>query len=268
MVVTFDSTLLSRIEDAGLNASAPPQQRWLDGWLVRLSPGKAKRARCINAVANGRTGVADKLDRCRELYAAAGLPLYVRVTPFSLPPALDADLAGLGLVHEDDTRVMVTTDLPTPADAPLPPGHRLELLGHAAFASLVGGFRGSSRAECSAHAQRLAQSPVPYRACAIVDAEGVALACGQAATEGDLVGLYDVYTLPSARGRGLGSALCGQILGAARDRGARVGYLQVDAGNEDARRIYRRLGFADAYSYHYRLLPPLHQSAGAPDFQA
>ncbi len=38
-------TLLSRIEDAGINASAPPQQRWVDGWLVRCSPGKAKRAR-------------------------------------------------------------------------------------------------------------------------------------------------------------------------------------------------------------------------------
>ena len=37
--------LLSRVEDAGINASAPPQQRWLDGWLLRFSPGKAKRAR-------------------------------------------------------------------------------------------------------------------------------------------------------------------------------------------------------------------------------
>ena len=43
-------TLLSRIEDAGINASAPPQQRWLDGWLLRFSPGKAKRARCIQAL--------------------------------------------------------------------------------------------------------------------------------------------------------------------------------------------------------------------------
>ena len=31
-----------------------------------------------------------------------------------------------------------------------------------------------------------------------------------------------------------------------------MGYLQVDAANEVARRIYRRLGFVDGYSYHYR----------------
>ena len=49
---------LSQIEDAGLNASAPPQQLWMDGWLVRLSPGKAKRARCIHAMAAGRLPLA------------------------------------------------------------------------------------------------------------------------------------------------------------------------------------------------------------------
>jgi len=53
MLTTLSTDLLSRVEDAGLNASAPPQQRWIDGWLVRFSPGKAKRARCVNAVAPG-----------------------------------------------------------------------------------------------------------------------------------------------------------------------------------------------------------------------
>ena len=47
-MIRFDNTLMSRVEDAGLNASATPQQRWLDGWLVRYLPGKARRARCIN----------------------------------------------------------------------------------------------------------------------------------------------------------------------------------------------------------------------------
>ena len=103
----FDPNLLSRVEDAGLNASAPPQQRWLDGWLVRFSPGKAKRARCINALALGRTPLADKLALCSTLFADAGLPLYVRVTPFSQPAGLDQQLAALGMPRIDDTRVML-----------------------------------------------------------------------------------------------------------------------------------------------------------------
>src|SRR6201991_4551875 len=93
----FDIELLSRIEDAGLNASAPPQQRWLDGWIVRTSPGKAKRARCINAVAAGRLALDEKLRLCEAAYRAAGLPMVVRITPFSQPATLDAELAARGL---------------------------------------------------------------------------------------------------------------------------------------------------------------------------
>jgi len=78
----FDPTLLSRIEDAGINASAPPQQRWVDGWLVRFSPGKAKRARCINPVATGRMTVERKLEICERLYDSVGLELMVRGDPF------------------------------------------------------------------------------------------------------------------------------------------------------------------------------------------
>ena len=65
-------TLLSRIEDAGINASAPPQQRWADGWLLRFSPGEAKRARCIQAVADGRLPLDERLALCAAVFAEAG----------------------------------------------------------------------------------------------------------------------------------------------------------------------------------------------------
>jgi hypothetical protein len=50
-----------RASKTKLNASAPPQQRLSDGWLLRFSPGKARRTRCVNAIAAGRLPVADKL---------------------------------------------------------------------------------------------------------------------------------------------------------------------------------------------------------------
>ena len=39
------------------------------------------------------------------------------------------------------------------------------------------------------------------------------------------------------------------------EKGAVASYLQVEADNHPARRIYQRLGFADAYAYHYRVAP-------------
>ena len=255
----FDEALLSRIEDAGINASAPPQQRWMDGWLLRFNPGKAKRARCINAVAEGRLPLDDKLRLAHAAFAEAALPLVVRITRFTQPPQLDSQLAEHGYTLLDDTRVMVRTALPTGASAPapLPAGLKWVPLAAVAYAQTVGALRGSTPEQRSAHAQRLLLSPVPYQGFAIQRAsDDSTLACGQFAREAELVGLYDVYTHSEARNKGLAQGLCERLLALAAQEGACTGYLQVEGDNTVARRIYSRLGFADGYSYHYRQ-PPL-----------
>ena len=252
----LDDTLLSRIEDAGLNASAPPQQRWLDGWLIRLSPGKARRARCINALAGGRLPLADKLALAGEAFAEAGLPLLVRITRFTQPADLDDQLAALGYTVLDPTRVLVKPALqPEPLSA-LPPGLSFEPLDAEAFAQAVGALRGSPPGECAAHAHRLIHSPVPYCGYVLRDAAtSQVLACGQFAREGSFVGLYDVFTHDQARGRGLADLLCKRLLPISASEGATVAYLQVAGDNDAARRIYERLGFVDGYGYHYRQPP-------------
>jgi GNAT superfamily N-acetyltransferase len=193
--------------------------------------------------------VADKLARCLPVYAAARLRPYVRVTPFSQPAGLDTELARLGWESVDDTRVMVARTWPA---SPLPGGFQLERTDAATFTAWIGVARGSSTAEQAAHARRVTASPVPYEALLVRDDQGNAVAGGQVAVEGDVAGLYDVFSREEHRGRGLAQALCVALLERARSHGASVGYLQVDAGNEVARRLYRRLGFADAYAYHYR----------------
>lgn len=248
----FDSQLLSRVEDAGLNASAPPQQRWIDGWLVRFSAGKAKRARCVNAVADGRLSVGERLAQCERLYAEMQLPLVVRITPFTRPGHLDDTLAEMGLRSIDDTRVMVLGHLADVAPPEWPPGWSAHNIGLDPFAQRVGALRGSPLSQRQAHAERLLHAPVPFTAFELRDKKGEVLACGQYAMEADLVGLYDVFTAPVARGRRCARLLCQHMLAHARSRGARHAYLQVDHDNHPARAVYHRLGFVDGYAYHYR----------------
>lgn len=247
----FDSHLLSRVEDAGLNASAPPQQRWVDGWLVRFCAGKAKRARCINAVADGRLSVAARLAQCEQLYAEMRLPLVVRITPFTRPAHLDDTLAEMGLRTIDDTRVMVLDRLDDIAAPEWPAGWSIHNIGLDPFAQRVGVLRGSPLSQRQAHAERLLHSPVPFTAFELRE-QGEVLACGQYAMEGDLVGLYDVFTAPALRGRGCARRLCQHLLVHARSRGARHAYLQVEVDNLPARAVYHQLSFADGYAYHYR----------------
>ncbi|MCW5609549.1 MAG: GNAT family N-acetyltransferase [Rubrivivax sp.] len=255
-MAVLPDALLARIEDAGLNASAVPQQRWLDGWLLRCSPGKIKRGRCINALADGRLALDERLALARAAFAEAGLPTMFRLTPFTRPGTLDAELAARGFAAEDDTRVMVRPSIVALALPPLPPHLQWRPLDAAAFAETVGTLRGSPPEHRRVHAERLARSPVPYRAFALADAAtGAVLCCGQVAREGALVGVYDVFTAPQARGQRLAGLLCERMLSLSAREGAEVAYLQVDAVNAAARAVYGRLGFADVYAYHYRVAP-------------
>ena len=246
-----------RIEDAGINATAPREQRWIDGWLVRLSPGKAKRARCIQPLAPGHLGIDDKLALCLPLYAAAGLRAYVRITPFAQPSGLDDRLDALGMRRIDDSWVMALASLGA-ADrlvgSAIEPDNavRVERVDAAAFADSVGAARGSSAEERAAHANRIAHAPVPHHAILLRDGSGTVVAGGQVVVEGALAGLYDIFTVEAARRQGHAERVCRELLAHARALGATTGYLQVDAGNESARSIYRRLGFRDVYAYHYR----------------
>jgi GNAT superfamily N-acetyltransferase len=252
----FDDQLLSQIEDASLNASAPPEQRWLDGWIVRYAPGKARRARCVNAVAQGRLPLADKLAHVRGLFDAAGLPMVLRITRFTQPAELDSQLDALGYRQGGLTHVLVKTGLSNTPPSPLPAGLHWAPLDVAALAEAVGALRGSPTAHRASHATRMALSPVPVSGYAIRrDDNGEVVACGQSTQEAKLVGLYDVFTHERMRGQGLAGLLCERMLSLNANNGATTAYLQVEATNTAAQQVYARLGFMQGYNYHYRERP-------------
>src|ERR1700693_4788292 len=96
---------IRRLEELGLNSSAPPRQLLYDGWLLRLLPGKAKRARSVNAVYASTRPLKEKIAYCEHIYRDAVLPAIFRITPFSHPPGLDAQLERLGYERFETTAV-------------------------------------------------------------------------------------------------------------------------------------------------------------------
>lgn len=250
------ASLARRIEDAGLNASAPPQQALVDGWLIRLSPGKAQRARCINALQRGQLPLDILLARCRAVFESSGLPLLVRITPFTQPHNLDDELALRGWQRFDETQVLVRQDLATLPPVALPAGLRLLPVGPARYAEVVGHLRDSRPEEIAAHFERLAASPVPYQGHVLLDRSDRLLACGQIALEDGLAGLYDIFTPPEQRRRGFARLLCQALLARAHAQEARHAYLQVSDDNAAALQLYGALGFQLAYRYHYRREAP------------
>lgn len=247
-----EAAALERVEEAGLNAAQPPEQLLFDGWLLRFSAGKARRARSANALAPGRLPLDEKLDFVHRAYAARGLPPLVRITPFSQPPGLDQALAARGWAAFEPTCVM-TRPIAAGDDAAGDDGLNVRHLDVTRFASCVGALRGSPRSQVAAHRRRLEASTLRDSTVRLVAFEGDApVAAGQTVIEWDLAGLYDIVTAPVLRGRGLATRVSRRLLAAAAAHGARTAYLQVSADNAPARTIYQRLGFVDRYVYWYR----------------
>lgn len=238
-----------RIEELGLNSSAPPGQLVYDGWLLRLLKGKAKRARSVNAVYPSRAELATKIAYCERLYRSVGLPAIFRITPFSEPATLDADLERRGYGRFETTAVEVA-----PIDRARVEGGDAEPMDLGAWVDAVGSMRGSPPEHRAAHLARLQGMPLQLRAVAL-RRDGRIAATGLTIVEDDCAGLFDIITDEAARRSGCARSIVATLLRTAWDVGARHAYLQVKTDNEPARRLYRQFGFEERYAYWYRGRP-------------
>jgi GNAT superfamily N-acetyltransferase len=238
-----------RLEELGLNSSAPPGQLLYDGWLLRLAPGKAKRARSVNAVYASTLPLDTKIAYCERLYGAARVPMLFRMTPFSQPSSLDAELARRGFERFEDTVVEAA-----PIDPRRCNGEGARPMNLAAWVDAVGELRASPTQHRIAQRARLEGIPLTLRAVAVEDA-GIVVATGLTIVEGDCAGLFDVITREDSRMRGHARTIVSTLLRTAWELGARHAYLQVKADNAAARRLYAQFGFSERYQYWYRGRP-------------
>jgi GNAT superfamily N-acetyltransferase len=244
----------ARVEEAGLNALQTPRQLFYDGWLLRLSPGKAKRARSVNAHFGSTLPLAAKIAHCETVYAKHKLPALFRITPFVRPPDLETALAERGYASFEQTLVLATPLAAPPAVPGLAAGITLTDVDASGFIDAVGDLRGSPSAQRDAQRERLVQSPLAKRMIAL-RAGGDVVCAAQVAIDGDLAGIFDVVTAPAARAKGYATLACAALLAWAREQGARAAYLQVSADNAPAIAVYGKFGFATSYTYHYRGRP-------------
>ena len=238
-----------RLEELGLNSSAPPGQLLYDGWLLRLLPGKAKRARSVNAVYPSTLPVEEKVAYCERIFGAARLPTLFRITPFSQPAALDAVLERRGYGRFDLTAVE-SGDI----DPHRLGGERASLMSLGPWIDAISELRRSPHEHRRAHLARLEGMPLAMRPMAVTSG-GRVVATGLTMVEGEYAGLFDIVTHEEARRRGHARTIVASLLAAAWELGARHAYLQVNAQNAAARRLYAQFGFEERYMYWYRGRP-------------
>jgi len=240
---------LRRVEEIGLNALQTQRQFFYDGWLLRVSPGKARRARSVNAHFGSSLPIVDKIRYCERVYEERHLPVLFRITPFVQPSELPERLAELGYEAFDTTFVQVVS-LDRPPDIADRDEFDVVVPTTDVFADAVALLQDATPEQRNAYYERMVNTPQATRALMAV-ADGEPVGVGTAMLEDGLAGIFSMATAPQMRGRGVASALLARLLLWAWEHGAAHAYLQVDSANHPALGVYRRFGFTTAYTYHY-----------------
>jgi ribosomal protein S18 acetylase RimI-like enzyme len=246
---------LRRLEEISQNASRPDRGLMIDGWSVGLSPGLAKRSRCINPFYPSIRSFDENFAAAKRAYDTADLPCMFRITPFVADATLDDRLEAIGYVKFDPALVQVLHLRDICFD------HLRETTGSVLHqpsldlaARWIGEMRGDDAREVAGLAERWRLSVSSVSADFFFDARGARVSRSVSITEDGHVGIFDVGTLEAHRNHGYAGALLAHQLRAAIAAGSTVAYLQVRADNP-ARQTYERFGFRTVYDYWYRALP-------------
>lgn len=246
-------TDIQALEERGFNAWPARRVVLADGWLYRLGDGYTNRANSVNACVP-HPSFDGVLETAEALYPACGLKPVFRLSPLA-PPKADAVLHDAGYAVSSPTVVLTVPIAPeVPRDPPGACSVRVDPSPSDGWMEGFAGLTGLSACSAAAHAAIVHAIAMPA-GFATVLVDGHAVGYGLAVRERGAVGLFDLVIGDAERRRGLGRALIGALLAWGGSRGAARAYLQVAVANEDAIRLYDRLGFAEAYRYHYRVKP-------------
>jgi GNAT superfamily N-acetyltransferase len=244
------------IERVAFDAWPAAEVAALGGWRLRFNHGVTNRGSSVwPGPCEGGLPMAARLDAVERFYAERGAAALYKLTPVADPPELDAVLAERGYAASTPVSVELAEAAAVAALA-LPSGCKAEC-GDAISEDWfeLSGRRGRFSGDAVGVYRALLGRLAGRAGFALARVGGVPVAVGLCVAAPPWAGVFSMLTLPAFRGRRLGEAVLGSAARWAAARGATRLYLQVDADNAPARRLYARAGFAPRYEYAYRSQP-------------
>ena len=247
----IDPVAIERVADAAWPAA---EQAPLGPWKLRATHGVTRRANSVFTAGPDDASAAN-LERwvaeAEAFYARRSLPAVFQVSAATGARGLDALLEARGYSISGASEVWLL-------DA-----HRVEQVnGDRAWDVLRSDEPDEGWFDCAfdeprerrrVHEQIVRRAPRPrVFVSAVVD--GVVAGCGMSASGEGHAGIFCMATREAYQRRGIGLALVRELCNWAETRGDRHVFLQVMRENEAAKQLYRKVGFARAYDYHYRVM--------------
>ena len=244
--------VVRRLEAAGFRAW-PATSTVYDGtWAVRLTKSfPAKRLNSVNPLdPSDHSDIEGRIERAAERFAAAGRPLVFRQSPLAPTPLIEhLDRAGWSRFAESIvfTADLAALDLSSAIDR-IP----TKDLGRYINASLVVHDRSDDMRQ---GLTEILESIRPPAGLFVQEEAGKAIAVALAIHDNDRAGVLDVAVAEGSRQKGIVRDIVASALRHTLHKGARTGWLQVEAENTAGLALYRNLGFVEAYRYIYRSPP-------------
>lgn len=241
------------IEQATLLAWPALEEITDRSWSARFARGYTKRANsihCLDLADDGDAG--GRINALAGQYGRRGLRPTFRLTPLA-GPAIGAALDEQRWdIHEPSLVLSMPLgkrqyQVPSPT--------RYFEAADPEWRQVQGALAGYSLETAILLGSILDQIKVPACGVVVYDKALQPAGAALAVTVGEIAVFLNVVVDRSRRGQGFGRAVMHAALNWTGQMGAGLGAIQVLADNGVALSLYRSLGFADSYGYHYRRAP-------------
>ena len=241
-----------RLEAVGSRAWPAASVHYDGVWAIRLTNGHpAKRLNSVNPLDPVDHGnMLERIERAAQRFAANDRPLTFRMSPLASPQLTEHfDAQGWSRFGESLVMQAELSEERLAAAAPLLPVQEMD--GFISAAIKIGNVEPAIRPGLSA----VISSIQPERGLFVLEDEGLPVSTAICVRDDDLSGVFEVATDERVRGQGHARRLLLSALKWAQQGGAKRAWLQVEAANTPALRLYETLGFSEVYRYHYRQPP-------------
>ena len=226
----------------------------IDGWLLRADGGWTRRANSALPLRTSHTPLPELLSAIEAFYAQRGLGSLIQV-PLPARGVLDAELARRCWTIEAPV-VVLTRPLSSLGAQAEPVGAEQIVLEDSPSPAWQRGYHARDGVLSQAALELLVRHDTVTFARGSAsgdstDTGGIA----RGTVDSGWLGVTALEVAPAARRQGVAAALMARLESWGRASGADRAYLQVEADNEAALRLYRRLGYLEHHRYHYRRPP-------------
>ncbi|TFH08758.1 MAG: GNAT family N-acetyltransferase [Candidatus Thorarchaeota archaeon] len=243
---------INELELLGHNAWVAQERMRIGGWLLRADNGVTRRANSVLPLGPPGLDVSTAIEFVNEFYSSRDLIPRFQVSDASLPADLDSILDDQGFSKVFHVEVWTAEISALLQLRPLCETQYLNEISDEWIDTFLQSS-GHDPATMSVRKDIMERTDQPSVFVQSNGADSID-AVGYGVVEGSWLGIFSIGTLPEKRKTGAATAInhalgiWGSKLGATRV------YLQVETNNNIAKNLYRKIGFAHAYTYWYRQL--------------